>query len=98
MNCALGGQSRSASFQRSRVGMMRYDSDPIRLEKLLQRSKRLRTGAALDVVHQRDEPLREWRRHANLARERHDDTELRIDLRRTLADCQVTPDAAVGFG
>lgn len=83
---------------RSHRSFQQSHSDPIRLEKLLQRSKRLRTGAALDVVHQRDEPLREWGRHANLARERHDDTELRIDLRRTLADCQVTPDAAVGFG
>src|SRR5690349_11623956 len=77
--------------------MTRYDSDPLRFEKPLERIKRLRADAPLDVVHELDEPLREWRRHANLTREGHDDAKLRIDLRRTLADRQVAPDPAVRF-
>src|SRR4051794_36749562 len=78
--------------------MINYDSDPIRFKKLLERIERLRAGAPFDVVHELNEPLSERSRYANLAREHHDNAELRVDLRWTFANRDVTPDTAVRLG
>jgi hypothetical protein len=56
---------------------------------LLERLYRLRSHAALDVVNELDQPLREWRGHSDLAGERHDDAELRVDLRWTFSHREV---------
>ena len=77
--------------------MIPSESDPLRFKKLLERIERLRSDAMLDLVHELNEPLGEQRRHVDFPRERHDDAELRVDLRGTLPDRQVTPDSAVRF-
>src|SRR5262245_41661113 len=97
MNWPERGQTPNSSFQRACVGMMNSESDPVQRIKLLEGLERLRPHTGLDVVHELYEPLSERCRHANLARERHDDAELRVHLGGTLADRQVTPDATVGF-
>src|SRR5512143_142127 len=64
----------------------------------VQRVERLRADAVLDVVNELDQALCERRRHAGLAPEGRDDSELRVDFRAPLADGQIAPDSAMRLG